>query len=156
MPATDKRSYAIFVLVSFASFVNTSYFSLWVMEGLKGETETSYKQFNKTLFISSIFFLAASFILFVVAHLYIGCKLRDGEEQESQKLVSLIKPFLLGYGVLMVAVFLSWKSQWQYMVVPILPFGFLDLIVNVYSNQISEWKDEDKRRYGVHKLNFLT
>lgn len=41
------------------------------------------------------------------------------------------------------------------MVIPILPFGFLQLIVNVYSDQISAWKEEDKRRYGTHKLNFL-
>jgi len=95
------------------------------MEGLAGDNESTYRQFNKTLFISSIFFLAASFILFVIAHLYIGCKMREGEVGDVSWLVSMIKPFLIGYGILMLAVFVHWKSQWQYMVIPILPFGFL-------------------------------
>lgn len=154
----------MFVLVSFTSFVNSSYFSLWVMEGLAGEGESSYKQFNKTLFISSIFFLAASFILFVIAHLYIGCRVREepgeGEEESSSsnragELSWLIKPFLIGYGLIMIAVFMHWKSQWQYMVIPILPFGFHGLIVNIYSDKIGQWKEEDKGRYGTHRLNFL-
>ena len=70
-------------------------------------------------------------------------------------LTKMIKPFLIGYGLLMLAVFVHWKSQWQYMVIPIIPFGFLQLIVNIYSNQIAEWKEEDKRRYSTHKLSFI-
>ena len=164
MSETDRRGYIVFVLVSFTSFVNSSYFSLWVMEGLAGEGESSYKQFNKTLFISSIFFLAASFILFVVAHIYIGCRVQEesgeaGQERNSNnragELSWLIKPFLIGYGLIMMAVFMHWKSQWQYMVIPIIPFGFIDLIVNIYSDKIGRWKEEDKRRYGTHRLNFL-
>jgi hypothetical protein len=136
MPEADRRVYVIFILVSFAFFVNTSYFSLWVMEGLSGLNETSYKQFNKTLFISAIFFLASSFILFVVAHTYIGCKLKEGQIN-GRNLKNLIKPFLIGYGLLMLAVFVHWKSQWQYMVIPIIPFGFHYVVVSVYTDQIA-------------------
>ena len=72
----------------------------------------------------------------MVAHIYIGCKVRDGQAEEAKGLVWLIKPFLIGYGLLMMVVFMNWKSQWHYMVVPIIPFGFLGLIVNIYSDQV--------------------
>lgn len=34
IPDADKKVYIIFTLVSFSYFINTSYFSLWIMEGL--------------------------------------------------------------------------------------------------------------------------
>jgi hypothetical protein len=152
---SDRKVYAVFILTSFAHFVNTSYFSLWVMEGLSKEGENTYKQFNKTLFISSAFFLAASFLLFVVAHLYIGCKVKNGRMGDTNTLAKTMKPFLIGYGLLIIAVFLHSRHEWQSMVVPIIPFAFVNLIVNVYTDQVDEWKQQDKKRYGYHRLNFI-
>lgn len=151
---SDRRVYAIFILTSFSHFVNTSYFSLWVMEGLSKEGETTYKQFNKTLFISSAFFLAASFLLFVIAHVYIGCKVKAGNISDAAALVRLMKPFVIGYGLLIMAVFIHSRHEWHLMIVPIIPFALLSVIVNAYCEQIAEWKYEDKRRFGYHKLNF--
>lgn len=50
---------------------------MWVMEGFRQEKDDQGQQFNKTLFISSAFFLIASFLQFVLANTYIGCKLKE-------------------------------------------------------------------------------
>lgn len=57
--------------------MNTSYFSMWIMEGFRQEKDDQGQQFNKTLLISSAFFLIASFLQFVLANTYIGCKLKE-------------------------------------------------------------------------------
>jgi hypothetical protein len=127
----SNKTYITFGLISFSFFVNTSYFSMWIMEGLKKENDQPYQQFNKTLFISSAFFLAASFLQFVVAHSYIGCKLQQGLNTPSSKLFNLITPFLIIYGLLMVVMFSVTKTmEWHCMVIPIIPFGFHYILVS--------------------------
>lgn len=125
------------------------------MEGLSKEGENTYKQFNKTLFISAAFFLTASFLLFVIAHVYIGCKVKNGKMGDAYGLVKTMKPFVIGYGLLILGVFIHSRHEWQSMIIPIIPFAFVNLIVNVYADQVAEWKEQDRRRFGTHRLNFL-
>lgn len=142
----------LFCLISFSYFVNTSYFSMWVMEGFRREKDDQLQQFNKTLLISSAFFLIASFLQFVAANSYIGCRLKDVFMGEEKVLGRMIKPFLIGYGLLILGMFtVSRNMEWHYMVVPILLFGFHYVLVTHLTERIDRGKNT-QGYLGYHKL----
>lgn len=133
----EMRLNVIFSLISFSYFVNISYFSLWVMEGFRREKDDQSQQFNKTLLISSAFFLIAAFFQFVAANSYIGCKLKEGVMGNDVGLGKFIRPFLIGYGLLILTVFTASRSmEWHYMVTPILLFGFHNVLVTHLTERI--------------------
>lgn len=110
------------------------------MEGFKRDKDNEMLQFNKTLLISSAFFLIASFLQFVIANTYIGIRIKEGFG-DKELAGRLIRPFLVGYGLLMLSVFtLSRNMEWHYMVVPILFFGFHYILVAHLTEKIDRGK----------------
>jgi hypothetical protein len=135
--------------------VNISYFSLWVMEGFRRENDAQEQQFNKTLLISAAFFLIASFMQFLTANTYIGCRIREGGIGEDKTLAKVIRPFLIGYGLLILTVFTASRNmEWHYMVTPILLFGFHNILFTHLSGLVEERKYRDSSQLGCHKLSF--
>lgn len=147
-----SRTYWAYGLVSFSFFVNTSYFSMWIMEGLKSDDDQPYQQFNKALFFSSAVFLAASFIQFVAAHSFFGLR----GKAETAGYHRWVGPFLMAYGLLMAGMFGFWREmEWHHMAVPILPFGFHYVLVNYLTEMVAERKERDLSLPGHHRIFFL-
>lgn len=49
----------------------------------------------------------------------------------------MIKPFLIGYGLLILGVFAASRSmEWHYMVIPILLFGLHNILVNYLTERV--------------------
>jgi hypothetical protein len=74
---------------------------------------------------------------------------------EVVSLSTFIRPFLIGYGLLILVMFVaSHNMEWQYMVIPILFFGFHNIIMAHLTEHIAEEKAQSKAAVGYHKLNF--
>jgi hypothetical protein len=52
-------------------------------------------------------------------------------------------------------VFFFSTKGWHYIVISIIPFGFHYIILNYLCEIIAEWKEQNKKRYGHHKIFFL-
>ena len=48
------------------------------MYGFQADKEDEYSIFNKTLFVTSTFFLIGSFLQFIIVNTYVGCKIKEG------------------------------------------------------------------------------
>lgn len=68
----------------------------------------------------------------------------------------MVKPFLIGYGLLILGVFAaSRRMEWHYMVIPILFFGLHNILVTHLTERIEErrWSNNNTH-IGYHKLFF--
>jgi hypothetical protein len=74
---------------------------------------------------------------------------------EDKFLPRLVRPFLIGYGLLILGMFtVSHNMEWHYMVAPILFFGLHNILVTHLTERIDERKNRDKSQIGYHKLFF--
>lgn len=66
-----------------------------------------------------------------------------------------MRPFLIAYGLLILAMFTaSHNMEWHYMVAPILFFGFHYILVNHLTERIEERRNRDGSQIGYLKLFF--
>ena len=122
------------------------------MEGFSSEKDP-HLQFSKTLFISSIFFLIGSFLQFVAANTYIGCRIKEGLFEEGASLTKLMRPFLLIYGGLILAMFVSsTKMEWHHMVAPVIFYGFHNIVMLHLIQRISFQRPSGKTTTSISKL----
>ena len=132
-----------FLLVNSSLLINVNYFSLWMMEPLGPDSESTFQQYNITIEMVSGFFMLSSFSYFLSFQLY------NNGYRFAHK---ISKAILIFYG-LMIA-FIYWTYQVNYVCMVLLGFGFQQ-ITCLYLGQKLEREKKINHKFYLYNEVFI-